>query len=165
LGNADVPSQSVVKYDGSTPSWGAPARVTQNKKVGIMGDRGQVKIVAKGSPDLYLYTHWGAEFLPNLVANALDRGRSRWGDNEYLNRVIFSEMIEEDVQGLLGFGIGFSEHGDVWRVVEINYDDQTVDVRDLDYENWDINDPISSLEWEHDGEPMPYELYIAHYAS
>ena len=36
-----------------------------------MGDRGQIKITAQGLPDLYLYTHWGANSLPQVVANAL----------------------------------------------------------------------------------------------
>ena len=72
-----------------------------------MGDRAQVKITSQDNPDLYFYTHWGAEKLPIVVANALNRGRGRWGDYEYLNRIIFSEMIQDEVLSETGYGIGF----------------------------------------------------------
>jgi hypothetical protein len=167
LGSAEVPSQSVVMYDDSNSSWGAPARVNKtSKKEGIMGDRGQVKIMGKDLPDLYLYAHWGAESLPSMVADALDRSRSRWDDDEYLNRIIFSEMIKDDVMGLTGYGIGFSEHGDVWRVVEVNLDDKTAVVRDLDYENWDATmDSFDDIEWKYLTEPMSFASFIFEYES
>jgi hypothetical protein len=130
-----------------------------------MGDRGQVKIIAQGNPDLYFYTHWCAEFLPETVANALARGRGRWVDEEYLSRIIFSEMIQGEVLEETGYGIGFGEHGDVWRVVEINYDNKTVAIRELDYDNWNVEDGIDSIEWSYTVDPMPYDLFIDSYAT
>jgi len=130
-----------------------------------MGDRGQVKITAQGNPDLYLYTHWGAESLPETVAHALGRGRGRWDDDEYLNRIIFSEMIQGDVLGETGYGIGFGEHGDVWRVVEINYDNRTVAVRELNYDDWEPEDGIDNVPWQYTTEPMAYELFIAEHSN
>ena len=129
-----------------------------------MGDRGQIKITAQGLPDLYLYTHWGANSLPQVVANALARGRGRLSDDEYLNRIIFSEMIQGEVLEETGYGIGFGEHGDVWRVVEINYDDRTAVVREIDYDSWDMEDGIDNMPWKYLTEPMAYELFIAEYA-
>ena len=129
-----------------------------------MGDRGQVKITAQGNPDLYFYTHWGAESLPEVVANALARGRDRWTDEEYLNRFIFSEMIQGDVLEETGYGIGFDEHGDVWRIVEINYDNRTVVINEIDYESWDMAS-IDNMPWKYTTEPMPYELFIAEHAT
>ena len=85
-----------------------------------MGDRGQVKLV-EGGDAIFLYTHWGAADLLSDVANALERGRERWDDPEYLNRIIFSEMIQDDVMDLTGYGIGSHQHDDVWRVVTINH--------------------------------------------
>jgi hypothetical protein len=130
-----------------------------------MGDRGQVKITAQGNPDLYLYTHWGAESLPEVIASALAHGRDRWTDDEYLNRIIFSEMIQYDVLGETGYGIGFGEHGDVWRVVEINYDNKTVAVRELNFDDWNEEDGIDNVRWEYTIEPMAYELFIDKYAT
>ena len=127
-----------------------------------MGDRGQVKIICEGSPDLYLYTHWGAESLPAVVASALDRGRGRWDDEEYLNRIVFSEMIQGYVMEETGFGIGFHEHGDVWRVVEINQSNKTAAVREINYDAVDLDDDdwMSQIVWNYSCEHVPYEMFI-----
>jgi hypothetical protein len=95
-----------------------------------MGDRGQVRLVSEGKPDIYLYSHWGASDLPTVVAKALDRGRPRWGDDEYLNRIIFNEMTRGLEFEETGFGIGTSLHGDVWRVVSIDHDNKQIAVID-----------------------------------
>lgn len=45
-------------------------------------------------PDpIYFYSHWAGESMPFIVARALDRGRDRWDDPQYLARIIFDEMI------------------------------------------------------------------------
>lgn len=105
-----------------------------------MGDRGQVRLKSRSLPDLYFYSHWGATDLPWVVAQGLERGKSRWGDDEYLNRIIFSEIIKNDVLGETGFGIGTILHGDVWKVVEIDHEKQTARVLELEYPE-DENEP------------------------
>lgn len=83
-----------------------------------MGARAQVHIEDEG---VYLYTHYGSQELPKDVANALDRGRDRWSDSEYLARVIFDEMKEDDIRGTTGYGIGTSAHGDLdYNPIEVN---------------------------------------------
>jgi len=109
-----------------------------------MGDRGQVRLVSEGSPDIYLYTHWGATELPEVVADALKRGKGRWGDDEYLNRIIFTEMIKDDVMSETGFGIGTAEHGDVWRVVTVNHDSKTVEVTQFE-KTWSFDDYVTAF--------------------
>jgi len=78
-----------------------------------MGDRAQVHIVANKEKeynhDVWLYTHWGA-------------------DAEYLTRIIFSSMIEQDVRGSTGYGIGNHQHGDVYRVITVDVDEQLITV-------------------------------------
>ena len=132
-----------------------------------MGDRGQVQLVSEGNPDLYLYTHWTANSLPETVANALDRSRGRWSDHEYLNRIIFSEMIQHDVLGDIGYGIGFGLHGDVWRVVEINQDTETIGIKEINYEDYDLAklDFTSGEKWIYTTEMMPYDFFIAEHAT
>jgi hypothetical protein len=132
-----------------------------------MGNRGQVKIISEGNPDLYLYTHWGADVLPNVVADALRRGSGRWDDEEYLNRIIFSEMIQYNVLEETGFGIGFAEHGDVWRIVEVNYDNRTAAVRNINYDSVDFNndDWDNMIAWEHECDHVSYGMFIAQYAT
>lgn len=100
-----------------------------------MGDRGNVRFIYDfprvrgndGTPerplnlderaDIFFYTHWGGTELPITVAAALDRGRGRWGDEAYLARIIFSEMIQRDVLAETGYGIApyrpDEEHPDV----------------------------------------------------
>lgn len=70
-----------------------------------MGDRAQALITEDGTTGVYLYTHWEGSDLPTTVANALDRGRDRWDDGPYLARIIFSEMIRNDIDGTTGYGI------------------------------------------------------------
>ena len=96
-----------------------------------MGDRGQVLIEDTG---VYLYTHWGASNLIDVVKKAIAK-RWRWDDSEYLARIIFCEMIngeEENILNETGFGIGVTKHGDTWRLIKVNCKDKTVTLCDLE---------------------------------
>jgi hypothetical protein len=83
-----------------------------------MGDRGNVFFVdgksGKELAGIYMYSHWGGAFLPAQLRAALVRGRERWGDPQYLARIIFCELIQEDVLSETGYGlstrIGDNEH-------------------------------------------------------
>lgn len=69
-----------------------------------MGDRGNV-VIKEDDKQICLYTHWDGTELPTIVANALSRGYDRINDFPYLARIIFSEMIKDDVMGTTGYGI------------------------------------------------------------
>jgi hypothetical protein len=83
-----------------------------------MGDRGNIVIKQHGHKDdtsyLYFYTHYSGSDMPETVQNALKRGKERWDDEQYLARIIFCELIKDDVSGLSGAGIstymGDNEH-------------------------------------------------------
>lgn len=83
-----------------------------------MGDRGNVFFVdgtaGKQLAGIYMYTHWSGGFLPAIVRAALKRGQGRWGDSQYLARIIFCELVQESVMEETGFGlsteIGDNEH-------------------------------------------------------
>lgn len=92
-----------------------------------MGDRRNVLIRDDDGPNLFLYTHWGGTNLPEVVARALDRGRPRWEDAPYLTRIIFSEMIQGDVLGELGYGISTSPPGGNHPHIVIDVDAGTAD--------------------------------------
>lgn len=70
-----------------------------------MGDRRNIELVYGGGNTIYLYAHWHGTALPGIVASALKRGKERWDDDSYLSRIIFSEMVKQDIEGLTGFGI------------------------------------------------------------
>jgi hypothetical protein len=91
-----------------------------------MGDRAQVHIKDEG---VYLYTHWDAYKLPKLVQEAIQK-HWRWDDPEYLARIIFDVMVGDDQGDETGYGISSSQHGDVWRVVEVDCANDTIRVVD-----------------------------------
>ena len=64
-----------------------------------MGDRGN--IIVDG---VYLYSHWTGSKLPETLKSALNR-KLRWDDSSYLTRMIFCEMVKDDIDGEIGFGI------------------------------------------------------------
>ena len=93
-----------------------------------MGDRANVVLTGggerAGTSDLVFYTHWNGSELPRTVQAALERGRDRWNDPQYLNRIIFSEMIQEEVMELTGFGIAT---GSPWeRFIKVDHARQVV---------------------------------------
>lgn len=68
-----------------------------------MGDRATIEIQDNGR-SVYLYTHWRGSEIKTILRSALAR-RQRWNDAAYLTRIIFSEMIKDDIAGETGFGI------------------------------------------------------------
>lgn len=89
-----------------------------------MGDRGNIHFVERNGGELYFYTHWTGSELPKILARALDRGRDRWSDEQYLARIIFSEMVKDEIEDNTGYGIS-TYRGDY------NYSDLTVNCADL----------------------------------
>ena len=96
-----------------------------------MGERAQVRIQQKrevfgkwkgeNDPDVYLYTHWGGLTILEDVAAGLVQGKTRWGDCEYLTRIILDGLIGDRyrVDPIHGFGIGTYQHPDIDRLVTI----------------------------------------------
>jgi len=95
-----------------------------------MGTRAQVHIVDTG---IYLYQHYDGYELPTIVRNAMIRGMDRLNDDEYLTRIIFSEMIKSDIDGITGYGIGNVRHSDIEYLVTVDVHNQRVKVEHIDY--------------------------------
>lgn len=77
-----------------------------------MGDRANVFVVNEWWEDnnpkhvgVYLYTHWEGSVLPITLRKALQRGKPRWADMQYLTRIIFDTMTEGKQGEETGFGI------------------------------------------------------------
>ena len=66
-----------------------------------MGDRGNIIIKTKDE-QVCLYSHWGGFDIEGTLAKALRRGESRLTDFQYINRIIFCEMLAADRAGLGG---------------------------------------------------------------
>ena len=97
-----------------------------------MGDRANVVIQNGEDPDLYLYTHWNGDHLPSVLQRALRRGESRWDEDHYLARIIFCSMVEGDMDGLTGFGIGTCRGDYNHPDLVVNTRDQAVTVRQIE---------------------------------
>ena len=82
-----------------------------------MGCRGNIEIIQpkvgaeSGEASIFFYTHWIGDMVCEVLADGLDKGRSRWNDPDYLTRIIFNEL-QGDNRDLTGFGIGISGAGD-----------------------------------------------------
>jgi hypothetical protein len=104
-----------------------------------MGDRANIAIKQqikdeKGNPVyIYFYTHWSGSELPEILKSALIRGQSRWGDDQYLSRIIFSEMIQNDVLNETGYGIGTYIGDNEHTIIYVDNNAQTVSIGDKTY--------------------------------
>jgi hypothetical protein len=109
-----------------------------------MGDRAHIALKQdKGT--IYLYSHWDGRDLYQKLARALERGRGRWDDEEYLGRIIFSEMIRDDINGETGYGIGLQSHGDVYYAIPV------------------VDCNSQTVTWENTSEPAYKSLGFAEY--
>jgi hypothetical protein len=89
-----------------------------------MGERNSIYLV---NDKIYLYAHGDTrETLIQILKNALIRGKERWTDRHYLNRIIFSEMIKDKIEGLTGYGLS-SDVPDGQVVLNVDVDKQEVD--------------------------------------
>ena len=88
-----------------------------------MGERNIIYLANDG---IYLYAHWvTAEDLRDILRDALIRGKERWKDRNYLNRIIFSEMIKDELLDLTGYGLS-SDLPDGQIILEVDVNNQKV---------------------------------------
>ena len=92
-----------------------------------MGCRRNVCLVFDRSRSIFLYTHWGADDLDQVLKNALIRGKGRWNDPSYLARIIFCEMVQDDVLGVTGYGLAPYEMDPEFPSIKVDLENRTVD--------------------------------------
>lgn len=75
---------------------------------------------------VYYYTHWSGFDWPEHLRTALVKGKSRWGDPSYLNRILASEMYApiHDMEG--GGGIGPAIDDNEYLITVVEHDTLTV---------------------------------------
>lgn len=69
-----------------------------------MGDRSNIVVQQANGDRVYLYGHWMGADAINVTTDVLSR-RTRWADEAYLTRMLFSKMVEGDLDGETGYGI------------------------------------------------------------
>lgn len=100
-----------------------------------MGDRANIAVKQEKFKDqdgndvyVYLYSHWGGSDLPMILQSALKRGNDRWTDNPYLTRIIFSEMVKDDLMDTTGYGISNYICDNEHAIIYVDTDNQTITI-------------------------------------
>ena len=94
-----------------------------------MGNRAVVIVTDRDGDKICLYAHWGGTVLIDQVQTALRKYPGRWNDFAYINRIIFSEMIKNDIDSELGFGISCNDIDfDANQIIQIDLHQQTVTI-------------------------------------
>ena len=70
-----------------------------------MGDRIVYSIKQDKDLSVNLYSHWGGYDRFNDLARALQAAEPRWNDGSYATRIIISQLIGDNWNQELGFGI------------------------------------------------------------
>jgi hypothetical protein len=100
-----------------------------------MGDRANFGFRADSeSPVVVLYAHWGGYQMMSNLANAIEAARSRWTDEGYATRIAISQLIGEEWNQELSYGIYVNQIGDNEHSVPVvNWKDQTVSLYEADW--------------------------------
>ena len=70
-----------------------------------MGDRVVFSIKQDKDLSVNLYSHWGGHDRFRDLARALQAAEPRWNDTAYATRIIVSQLIADQWDGELGFGL------------------------------------------------------------
>jgi len=79
-----------------------------------MGDRAVIGFRDNlQTPTIFIYQHWVDGEQSNVLARALEASRPRWGDDSYATRICISQIIGDQWNSELGYGIyvGGTSHG------------------------------------------------------
>lgn len=122
-----------------------------------MGDRGNIAVQFEGDKTkrVWFYTHWSGYSMDSIIAAALERGKDRWNDDQYLARIIFCELVKGNEMDVTGFGIGVEpgDNGHAFRIVDIEA--KTV------FQEGDTREGFNILPGkESDLQPVPFAEFI-----
>lgn len=123
-----------------------------------MGDRAVAGFRAKsGDPTIFIYQHWVRGTQEQVLANALEAARPRWGDDSYATRICISQIVQDDWASETGYGIyvGGDKHGaDYDHILIVEWESREVIVADNEDSDFEVarisfddflSDPIVSV--------------------
>lgn len=100
-----------------------------------MGDRANFGFRAdENSPVVVLYAHWGGYQMMSNLAHAIATARPRWHDEGYATRICISQLIGENWNQELSYGIYVDHIADNEHSVPVvNWADQSVSLYEADW--------------------------------
>jgi hypothetical protein len=107
-----------------------------------MGDRANFGFKMDDDNILYLYAHWGGYGMMGTLASALDTARPRWNDPAYATRICVSQIVGNEWDGELGYGLTLNHLADNEHSIPVvNFYNGTVTLynRDLDEEKFTMD--------------------------
>jgi len=112
-----------------------------------MGDRANFGLRQIDGNTIFVYGHWAGENMLANFANALDAcGARAPHDEAYANRIIISQLVGEDWNGSLGWGVTINYMSDnEHRVPVYDFSDDTVSLYDYTWNPSVLTDKIVSL--------------------
>lgn len=118
-----------------------------------MGDRSNIKIIDSNEGSFYLYAHWLGADNTRRLHKALKRGKSRWGDESYMSRIIFCTLVEGHEQDLTGYGLStfMPDNGNPITVVDMRT--MTVTFENQNNDTWTFEEYVAL-----DPETLPARL-------
>lgn len=122
-----------------------------------MGDRANFGF-KHGRDTVFLYGHWAGNHMLAKLANALDKVRQdgRLSDSAYGTRIAMSQLIGDDWNQGLGWGITVNELSDNEHSVPVvDWNSGTVTLYDYDWKQGQITEPKFTL---------PVDRFIQKYA-
>lgn len=96
-----------------------------------MGDRANVLAIVEGPEGpqgIYLYTHSSGYRWPEALRQALEIGKGRWGDDQYLMRILISQMFMEIHDWEIGGGVSLVIGDNSYPIITADLINQTVTI-------------------------------------
>lgn len=92
-----------------------------------MGDRGNIAVLHDKDNQVWLYSHWGGSELFKRLQGGLAFGKGRWGDDSYLNRIIFCHAIPEgQFRDETGYGISTRMQDNEYPILVVDLEHKSV---------------------------------------
>ncbi len=95
-----------------------------------MGDRANIymelPVTREQKQGVYLYTHWSGCEWPEELRQALEFGRDRWGDDQYLARILVSRIFRHNVDDTTGGGLSLMLCDNEYPIIVADLVTQTV---------------------------------------
>ena len=98
-----------------------------------MGNRANFGFTQSNGQTIVLYGHWAGDGMLEKLANAVDRARPRWTDESYATRIAISQLVGDDWNQELGWGLQVNSLSDnEHKIPVVNFSTQTFSLHEED---------------------------------